>query len=868
MSKSLSGLTIGNFDVVNVIDISDNFLTTTNINGISDSTLNYISNCSSDVQSQLNTLTSGVNLLNSEIGSITTTTGGGFFNLVCEFQGSWIASSTFSFGANAYNSSLFTYMPQCSLYGIAISAASNVLSNTYFNLSYQGTVVRSVAIETGTKNFVSVSTDQTVFAPINFELASLMQFACGTSTQGGSGGTRFRATLFFQTAGVVGSTPILTMGTTTTLSSGSQSTASITGTATNPILNLGLAQGPNGTNGISPIFAIGPTTTLAAGSQATATITGISSNPVLNLGLPVGAVGATPVFTLGTTTTLPSGSQATATITGTSANPVLSLGLPVGTSMLYLGTWGTSTWYIVDNIVIYNYGAYVCIQNIPSLGMVPNATSSAAYWSLMVSTPNFAIGNVNTVGYGSAAQVQMSGTVANPILNFSIPQGPQGNPGDSIKGDKGDSIQGDKGDKGDAGPDQTAAIIAATASSAAYTTAAIMVYAGIQASVDVAQDATISTIATDLATTNATVSEQGTSIGTIQTTLTNVKNNANILEISGQFQIQDFGFNTKVDIQPNSIQLGEGGMSEPYVNFADRVICETKVSTNNYEFLSNAGGSTMNIGIYEGDLGNPNIVNIATGEIESGAANELNLGNTHSTMTLLGYKINVGSDNTNSNAEIIIGSRISKTKILGETLTYGNSNTETNNIDGGSINIGNSSMNATVGGLKVNIGTAATTATTVAAQVNIGNSAKPVNMFAENFKIGDLTTRENNINGGMINIGNNSKNLGYLPVVNIATTQNSQTLDGNVAAQTNIGNIQSLLILEGGEIRIGPQGVYAFVYLGNLSSTTVIEGRTINIGTTLINGAVNIGNNTTRLILRSQTGQAVQMDSVIDQLFG
>ena len=50
-------------------------------------------------------------------------------------------------------------------------------------------------------------------------------------------------------------------------------------------------QGPKGDTGATPNITIGSTTTLPAGSDATASITGTPENPVLNLGIPKGADG-------------------------------------------------------------------------------------------------------------------------------------------------------------------------------------------------------------------------------------------------------------------------------------------------------------------------------------------------------------------------------------------------------------------------------------------------------------------------------------------------------------------------------------------------------------------------------------------------
>ena len=50
-------------------------------------------------------------------------------------------------------------------------------------------------------------------------------------------------------------------------------------------------KGETGDKGDTPVFAIGTVTTLSAGSNATATITGTPEKPVLNLGIPKGDKG-------------------------------------------------------------------------------------------------------------------------------------------------------------------------------------------------------------------------------------------------------------------------------------------------------------------------------------------------------------------------------------------------------------------------------------------------------------------------------------------------------------------------------------------------------------------------------------------------
>ncbi|WP_295169676.1 hypothetical protein [uncultured Brevundimonas sp.] len=110
--------------------------------------------------------------------------------------------------------------------------------------------------------------------------------AAGSSASvvvGGSPGARTLA--FTLPRGDVGATPNLTIG---TVSEGAAA-ATITGTATNPVLNLTI---PKGNTGATPALSIGTVTTGTAGSDAVVTITGTAAAPVLNFTLPRGAAGA------------------------------------------------------------------------------------------------------------------------------------------------------------------------------------------------------------------------------------------------------------------------------------------------------------------------------------------------------------------------------------------------------------------------------------------------------------------------------------------------------------------------------------------------------------------------------------------------
>jgi hypothetical protein len=111
-------------------------------------------------------------------------------------------------------------------------------------------------------------------------------------------------------------------------------------------------------------------------------------------------------------------------------------------------------------------------------------------------TPNFTIGTVTNLASGSTPTVNLSGTQANPVLNFGLVQGVQGVQG--AQGQKGD--KGDKGDTGSLDATQAAAIAANTAGLVALAGTV----AGITADV-AALDTTVSGLTTDVGTLNTDV---------------------------------------------------------------------------------------------------------------------------------------------------------------------------------------------------------------------------------------------------------------------------------------------------------------------------------------------------------------------------
>jgi hypothetical protein len=133
--------------------------------------------------------------------------------------------------------------------------------------------------------------------------------------------------------GPPGPANVLTIGDVDTLETGEDATASITGTAPNQVLNLGLPKGNTGEpgdQGPAGTIAIGDVTTGAPGSEADVTNVGTSTAAVLDFVIPQGDDGVAATVTVGDVTTSLPGSAAEVTNVGTSLNAVLDFVIPRG----------------------------------------------------------------------------------------------------------------------------------------------------------------------------------------------------------------------------------------------------------------------------------------------------------------------------------------------------------------------------------------------------------------------------------------------------------------------------------------------------------------------------------------------------------
>jgi len=190
--------------------------------------------------------------------------------------------------------------------------------------------------------------------------------------------------------GPTGPANTLTVGTTTTLTPGSDATVEITGTAPSQTINFGIPEGEQGIQGIQGVqgdaatISAGTTTTGAEGTSASVTNSGTTSDAVFDFTIPKGDTGDTgpqgdaATITVGTTTTGSEGTNASVTNSGTTGDAILDFTIPKGDT---------------------------------------GAQGDAA---------TISVGTVSTVAPDQPATITNSGTTGSAIFDFEIPKGETG----------------------------------------------------------------------------------------------------------------------------------------------------------------------------------------------------------------------------------------------------------------------------------------------------------------------------------------------------------------------------------------------------------------------------------------------------------
>ena len=180
---SISGVNIVDNSITGVENL---FLDELDVNNIE---ANKISLGGTDLQSTLTNLQTQIN----------TTGGGGYFTLVCEFNGNSTNAGYFSFGGGINSSILEVLLPNCSCIAYRAECTTAVLSGGSIVFLRNGTAVNALGIAYVTGDTLKQSLDRDT----SFTLGDVISIRFNNA--GGSmGGTQWRVNYIFATTGING----------------------------------------------------------------------------------------------------------------------------------------------------------------------------------------------------------------------------------------------------------------------------------------------------------------------------------------------------------------------------------------------------------------------------------------------------------------------------------------------------------------------------------------------------------------------------------------------------------------------------------------------------------------------------------------
>lgn len=186
------------------------------------------------------------------------------------------------------------------------------------------------------------------------------------------------------------------------------------------LVAAGTGGGGGGTPGQAATVTVGTTTTLSPGSQATVTNSGTTSAAVLNFGIPQGKQGQQGIQG-------PTGPTGPAGADGENAVAALT---PRGDYSV-----SASPSYVVNDYISYNGNSYACKADNPTNVAPTTGGNDDPYWQLMAlqgakgatgTAATISIGTVTTLSPGSQATVSNSGSANAAVLNYGIPAGVPG----------------------------------------------------------------------------------------------------------------------------------------------------------------------------------------------------------------------------------------------------------------------------------------------------------------------------------------------------------------------------------------------------------------------------------------------------------
>lgn len=189
-------------------------------------------------------------------------------------------------------------------------------------------------------------------------------------------------------------------------------------------------------------LSIGTVSTLPTGSAATASITGLAPSQTLNLGIPTGPAGSAATVTVGTIGATAYPGPGTVTNSGSSSAAVLDFTLVTGQQGATGATGPQGAAGSAATVTVGTVGSVAY----PGPGTVTNSgTSGSAVLDFILvtgqqgatgpqgaagSAATIAVGSVTSVPYGGTATVTNVGSSQNGTFDFVVVTGPQGAIGD------------------------------------------------------------------------------------------------------------------------------------------------------------------------------------------------------------------------------------------------------------------------------------------------------------------------------------------------------------------------------------------------------------------------------------------------------
>lgn len=210
-------------------------------------------------------------------------------------------------------------------------------------------------------------------------------------------------------------------------------------------------RGIQGETGATPNFTIGTVSTESPGDPATATITGTAASPVLNLGIPEGEQGGQGIqgetgdaatIAVGTVTTVAAGEPATVTNVGTSSAAIFDFGIPAGEDGEGTGDVSSSA-NITDHSVVRGDGGAKGVQD--SGVLIDDSANLSGVNNVTGVDANFVTGTAGTSGNvamwnADGDAVDSSVAAANILVDGDIGTTVQGYDADTLKADTDDNL--------------------------------------------------------------------------------------------------------------------------------------------------------------------------------------------------------------------------------------------------------------------------------------------------------------------------------------------------------------------------------------------------------------------------------------------